>query len=509
MIYSNNSPIKPLAPKVIMIRDKSSFFQKLESEGQCDCACPHVPGSSLISCPSISSTLIQNPSLEVIKLDEMHYAMFIPSGGHIAVLNATAIELLDTFREPREIEQWLPVLKQTWLDKARSTIDDLIQLRFLVAPDNLSIPKPLENVKTLVAWLHVTNECNLRCQYCYISKTPEEMSTEIGYAAIDAIFRSSIFHGLKSIKLKYAGGEATLSFPMITRLHEYATDLAMEYGCALDGVVLSNGVGITRDMIDAMLNHRLRLMISLDGIGASHDTQRPFANGAGSFQAVSRSIERAQMRGLVPDISITVSNRNIDSLPETVGWVLERDLPFSINFFRENDASASFLDLRLDEPRLIKGMLATFKVVEAKLPRRSLLASLVDLSNLAMTHARTCSVGTNYMVIDHRGGIAKCQMHINQTVADVGTIDPLTLIRADQIGIQNLSVDEKEGCRDCRWRYWCTGGCPLTTFRATGRYDIKSPHCNIYKTLYPEAVRLEGLRLLKYANDVLDNYDTG
>ena len=65
--------------------------------------------------------------------------------------------------------------------------------------------------------------------------------------------------------------------------------------------------------------------------------------------------------------------------------------------------------------------------------------------------------------------------------------------------MRNLAVEEKEGCRDCTWRYWCSGGCAVATFRATGRYDIKSPNCNIYKAIYPEALRLEGLRLLKYA----------
>ncbi len=32
-----------------------------------------------------------------------------------------------------------------------------------------------------------------------------------------------------------------------------------------------------------------------------------------------------------------------------------------------------------------------------------------------------------------------------------------------------------------------------------GRYDIKSPNCNIYKAVYPHALRLGGLWLLKYA----------
>jgi len=36
------------------------------------------------------------------------------------------------------------------------------------------------------------------------------------------------------------------------------------------------------------------------------------------------------------------------------------------------------------------------------------------------------------------------------------------------------------------------------TYRATGRYDVQSPNCRIYTTLYPDLLRLEALRLLKY-----------
>jgi uncharacterized protein len=92
-------------------------------------------------------------------------------------------------------------------------------------------------------------------------------------------------------------------------------------------------------------------------------------------------------------------------------------------------------------------------------------------------------------------------MHIRKPVTTVNAHDPLAVIRADLIGVQNLPVEEKEGCRTCEWKNWCAGGCPITTQRATGRYDIKSPNCNIYKALYPEALRLEGLRLLKYQDD--------
>jgi uncharacterized protein len=39
----------------------------------------------------------------------------------------------------------------------------------------------------------------------------------------------------------------------------------------------------------------------------------------------------------------------------------------------------------------------------------------------------------------------------------------------------------------------------VATFRATGRFDVRSPNCNIYKTIYPEALLLEARRVLKYA----------
>lgn len=49
---------------------------------------------------------------------------------------------------------------------------------------------------------------------------------------------------------------------------------------------------------------------------------------------------------------------------------------------------------------------------------------------------------------------------------------PVGCHSCDEIGIQNLPVEEKEGCRTCEWKYWCTGGCSLATHRATGRYDV-------------------------------------
>lgn len=353
----------------------------------------------------------------------------------------------------------------------------------------------------LTAWLHLTDRCNLRCDYCYLPHVREDMSSETGRAAIDAAFRSAIANGFKQVKLKYAGGEPLLRSSLIVELHQYAQSLADQNGIALEGVVLSNGTLLTAKMVEALKSLGLRLMISLDGLGAHHDLHRRYAGGRGSFADVAEAVDLALANGLRPNISVTISSRTAAGLPDVMAWILERELPFSLNFYRENDLSASHEDMHLDEQTIINGMLAAFKVIEDNLPRRPFLGGIIDRANLSASHTHTCGVGQNYLVFDQHGQVAKCQMHIRKPVTDVHAADPLAVIRADQIGIQNISVEEKEGCKTCEWKYWCAGGCPLATYRATGRYDVKSPNCNIYKALFPEALRLEGLRLLKYQDD--------
>jgi uncharacterized protein len=383
--------------------------------------------------------------------------------------------------------------------KLYDSVQQLLNLA-LLEPENAVrlVDNPASSPEVLTAWLHVTNQCNLRCPYCYVHKTPEAMALEIGQQSIDAVIRSALAHQFKQVKLKFAGGEATLNFPLVAALQSYAEEQASAHDLMLETVVLSNGVVITDGMIDFLQQHHMKLMISLDGVGDYHDSQRPFINGRGSFKQVEKSLNKLIARKFLPDISITISNRNLSGLPETVEYVLQRELPFSLNFYRDNECSAGVADLRYANQEIIAAMLKAFAVIEKYLPRRSLLNAIVDRANLQQAHTRTCGVGQNYLVIDQNGKVAKCHMEIEKPITSIHAADPLLRLNQDKVGIQNIPVEEKEGCRGCSWRYWCAGGCPLLTYRATGRYDVKSPNCEIYKAIFPEVLRLEGLRILKY-----------
>lgn len=447
-------------------------------------------------------TFEQAKPLHIQPCTSEHWLVCNPTGsGQMAVVDQHVTSLLDQFRTPntlKAIEKRSEYLPGS-VEQAAMT---LYQLGFLNdVHSSPSLPAEQHNT-TLTAWLHVTNACNLRCDYCYLHKNSERMADDTAYRAIDAIFRSAARQQFKRVKLKYAGGEASLQMNHVTAMHDYATQVAKEQGTSIGATLLSNGVFLSQNAINNLQARQIGVMISLDGVGTYHDRQRPFISGRGSFKYVDRTITRLLNSGLIPSISVTVSQRNLDGLTDLISYILERDLPFTFNYYRDNACSEHLQDLQFGEAQMIAAMRSVFQVIEQRLPRRSLLGSLIDKANLNSPHRHTCGVGNNYLVIDQHGGVAKCQADIQRTVTTIDADDPLQIIRNDRRGVQGFSVEDKEGCRSCQWRYWCAGGCPLLTYRATGRYDIKSPNCNIYQALFPDALHLEALRLLQYGSPI-------
>lgn len=466
-----------------------------------DCAC-EAGTTSLLSQLSPSILWESSKDLFQIPLCDSH-TLFCSStdGNSTVVLNDSARLVLNAFNEPLSLSAVQKSISDIATQDIIQIADKFVSLGLVVPSSGRRTSVCGSSPLVLTSWLHLTDRCNLRCSYCYLPHVREDMSPETGRAAIDATFRSAVANGFKQVKLKYAGGEPLLRFSLLKGLHSYAQQLAEKNNLELEGVVLSNGTLLTAEIVEVLKLLGLRLMISLDGLGQYHDSHRPYVSGRGSFFDVAEAVDLAIVHGLIPNISVTVSSRTAEGLSSLMVWIMERELPFSLNFYRENELSASHTDMQLDEQKIINGMIAAFKVIEKNLPKKGFLGGIVDRANLSTGHTHTCGVGQNYLVFDQNGQIAKCQMHIRKPITNLHVMDPLAIIRADQIGIQNISVEEKEGCKTCEWKYWCTGGCPLATYRATGRYDVKSPNCNIYKALYPEALRLEGLRLLKYQDD--------
>lgn len=465
-----------------------------------DCACP-VSHTDLeqhdVLDPRTCGPLVRARDTVAVDLDGEHVALFGPFGnGGVVVVNHSARDLLDELQVPTELAE----IVEAGFDREQATdVLERLLAADLVHPPGVMPAQRFRESRELTVWLHVTNACNLACPYCYVAKSRESMDAATAQDTIDAIVRSAITHGFRSIRLKYAGGEATLNKQVVLAVHERAEKLCEQAGLGLSAVLLSNGVAISEEFAATLAAHRVSVMISLDGIGAAHDAQRPTLGGQASFDKVARSIDRLRTAGAPPHLSITITGRNVADIAPVVRFALERELTFSFNLFRDNSCASGADGLNFEQEAMIEGLRAAFAVIEETLPPWSVIGSILDRGQLLTPRQKSCGVGDDYVVIDQHGHIAQCHMDLSATLGDVRHVDPVSAIRANSAPIKNLLVEDKVGCRDCTWQNWCSGGCSVATFLATGRYDVRSPNCGIYTTIYPEAVRLEGLRLLRYA----------
>ncbi|MBB2944659.1 uncharacterized protein FB565_004392 [Actinoplanes lutulentus] len=180
-------------------------------------------------------------------------------------------------------------------------------------------PKPFSEVI-----LKVHQRCNLACDYCYVYEhadqswrdRPPAMPGEVRDAAIARIAAHAGRHGLKDLRVVLHGGEPMLYG--IDRLTTLAESLrrAVPPGCHVEIGMQTNGVLLTEATVRALVAHRIRVGISLDGTAAAHDQHRRFKDGRGSFSAVARGIDllrRPEYRNSYSGLLTTV---NVNTDPE-------------------------------------------------------------------------------------------------------------------------------------------------------------------------------------------------
>ncbi len=340
---------------------------------------------------------------------------------------------------------------------------------------------------TITAWFHITDKCNLRCSYCYLPHEPLSISLQTATHCMDRLFASAIKYQSTRVGVKYAGGEPLIEWDRLLEISKYAKKLSQIYSIDLHELIITNATLLDKQKLHTIKELKLNLTISYDGYGAN---SRPYVNGKSSSNDVLESIKLALDCGVKPNISIVVNNYNIDGLESFIEFIQKESLNFKINLSRTNIHSK---DGVLQEDKIIAGMKKIFKAIEDN-PNSIPVDDIFDEMSLEARH-KTCGAGENYLVFNVDGSISKCQMQMDKPVATYHDKDPIAKIQADTQFVRSFDVDSIHECQECYIRYYCKGGCPLETFNRIGHYQVKSPHCNIYKNIFGDLMRLKGKQL--------------
>lgn len=429
-------------------------------------------------------------------LDEHHSATLVTNAAApLFVLNTPAQEILDFFSQPRDPAEWDRNSSIDYHD-AQTAIAQFYRAGLLQEGSTQpEITAFNHTVSPLEAWLYLTRACNLVCAHCFVSKDMRRMSLETGLQAVERLFELAETHGHPEVKIKYAGGEPTMNWDLIPALHARAKSRAQETGLRLTEVLVTNATLLNRERLQFIKEEGFRLSISLDGFGEGHDRQRPVRNGNPTFERVFRSVLLALEMGIKPYLIITITRLNVDEVPALTAFALEHRLMLNLNFYRPHHRNDT---LAADNASLTRALQEAMKVIEENLPDYNFMEGLIDRSNFGAAHQHVCGAGRNYLSIDTDGSVLPCHMLTGYNLPGI----PLHMLESPRFDdFSNLPVDQRNGCRTCEWRYWCAGGCPIHAKNITGTSNVSSPYCSVYKTIYPQLVRLQALQFLQAGTD--------
>lgn len=156
-------------------------------------------------------------------------------------------------------------------------------------------------VKFLV--LMLTTRCNLACAYCYAKAGPggRDMTPETAREALQR-FRSP--EGPLTVEL--AGGEPLLAFDLVREIIGQSPPRpgALRYALQTNGLLLDGA------KLDFLIEQGVGLGLSMDGVPAVNDQVR------GGSAAVLRALDLLDRRGMGVNLTVVLTRRNLDALPE-------------------------------------------------------------------------------------------------------------------------------------------------------------------------------------------------
>jgi radical SAM protein with 4Fe4S-binding SPASM domain len=341
-------------------------------------------------------------------------------------------------------------------------------------------------------WIQVNDFCNLACEHCLVSSSPQGGHGLDG-SVVKRTIDQAVALGVERFFL--TGGEplartdASDIIEHVVRAHEREL------------VILTNGTLLKGDRLDALTAlppGRLRLQVSLDG--ASPEINDPI-RGKGSFVRIVEGIRAAVGAGLATTITMALLRHNLEDAPALVA--LARDLGVTnVHLLwphrRGRLLTGRFADLP-GAPEILDSVRAARRVAAER---------GVTIDNIEELRLRfdgrsgvkndLAGAGWTSLCLYTDGDIYPSASMAGESALRCGSIleQPLERIWKDSALLEDLrgtTVDQKVQCRSCHLKFLCGGGDLEHGYwasgGATGRgtFTGHDPYCDVYRGLAADA----------------------
>lgn len=169
----------------------------------------------------------------------------------------------------------------------------------------------------------VTEDCNLKCSYCYVNKVPKTMDQETAARAIEfteKILAANPARQKDKLCISLHGGEPLLNYPVIRYIIEA---FQSKYPGNTAFTMTTNGTTPNNEILDYLASH-VELTVSVDGNQDSHDRNRVYGNGQGSFRRVMKTIEYLNSKSYFYRVRMTITPNNVSDFADNYIYLYEK-----------------------------------------------------------------------------------------------------------------------------------------------------------------------------------------
>lgn len=316
--------------------------------------------------------------------------------------------------------------------------------------------------------LAVAERCNLGCTYCYadggsFGGAARDMPWQVAEDSVRRLFAEA--EPGERVTLAFLGGEPLVNRTLIRCATELAAGIAGERSIPIGFSITTNGTLLTADDAEFFERYRFAVTVSLDGVGAVHDRQRPTKGGRGSYDRVIANVRpllaRQQRIQVSARVTVTPANLGLRATLDhfiALGFHSVGFSPMLSAPTRRGEMQAPDLDVLLDEMIACGREFERRTVAGEAYPFANMMTALQEIHR--GTHRPyPCGAGAGYFGVSASGGLFACHRFVEDDAGSMGHIAEGVDRERQRRWLAERMVDRQEPCRSCWARYLCGGGC--------------------------------------------------
>lgn len=366
--------------------------------------------------------------------------------------------------------------------------------------DQFSSKNELEDdveIKPTFFLIEMTNNCNLRCKYCFRGEHLKKAITNRRLEEVlEAITKYIKKNKITSFSIQPWGGEPLLEIDKILFIRKYFDEqnLHPTINCETNGALL------TTENAKKLLINDIDFGVSIDGISKIHDFNRPLANSNPSSNIIFKHVLDFSNNYPSYRLSVITTNTYYSSkyIKKNFRFLIEHlhVKNLKMNFVKNNPYMSK--DISSFSPEEIAKF---YKITYKELKKISKIHNDISEGNIALRilnllyrssidlcNSHGCRGGKKMFAFDVEGDIYNCEL-IGEKSQYLGSYkdDFIDIVKKSMKNNSYFNDKRKKACENCPYVYFCMGGCSSTCLHENMTTDELT--CAINRELYPLIIK--------------------